>query len=329
MPWEHCGATHTDDEEACPACGASKAQWTVNFDVTREFKVKRRSALRLTGVTHDDQPLAGEPWVVEREGAPPVEGELDEIGAARPALQGGTGDVTVSFPRRHGGELLLEREGDAPPPPADEVGPAAPRFEVAATATLRVRASLLRAARWSVEEARVGDAVDLLVDAALPDGAALTFTILEHDEDGQHDEVARLDATVSAGGARASWTFERVDDDDDAASEREREGGYTAPEFFFRVSDGERTVASGLVQYQDWFELELLDHAGQPRVGVEVTLHLPDGTTRAATTDADGVARWEAIPPGEVEYEYPVEEEAGADDEGPPPGDDTSVPLDE
>jgi hypothetical protein len=41
MPWTHCDAELPDDR-AC-ACGVTKEQWTVEFNVTRRFQVQRRA----------------------------------------------------------------------------------------------------------------------------------------------------------------------------------------------------------------------------------------------------------------------------------------------
>jgi len=41
MPWTCCDATLPDSNPTCPACGSSKRTWSVRFDRTRVFSLKR------------------------------------------------------------------------------------------------------------------------------------------------------------------------------------------------------------------------------------------------------------------------------------------------
>jgi pyrrolidone-carboxylate peptidase len=55
------------------------------------------------------------------------------------------------------------------------------------------------------------------------------------------------------------------------------------------------------------FQLTLQAEDGAPQSGVAVSLTAADGSLHSATTDAQGVARWEGLPPGEVSFELPEE----------------------
>jgi hypothetical protein len=98
VPWQHCDTAAIRDDEPCPACGITKEQWTVEFQVTRTFKVKRRPQARLLLVDVDGDPVPGIAFRVERpDGQPPIEGATDELGAARIASDGG-GVCALTFP---------------------------------------------------------------------------------------------------------------------------------------------------------------------------------------------------------------------------------------
>lgn len=113
MPWEHCGQTVPDDAP-CPACATSKEQWTLEFDVTRTFKVSRRASVRLALEDPAGEPVAGEPYEVELPGGQLVTGELDELGQATVPMSN-DGSFLVSFPLRHQLAVVPAPEEGEPP----------------------------------------------------------------------------------------------------------------------------------------------------------------------------------------------------------------------
>ncbi len=311
MPWKHCGEDLHDDALTCPACGAEKASWTVEFNATRQLTVRRRhKMLRIQLLGPGDLPVGGAAFRVEWPGADPVEGTLDEEGFAKVQTPPGHPCEVELCGRSAADVVRVEGGQDEPAGSPDE--PARFSCEAGKKLTARLR---LANPRWSEHEARVGEEIELAVDAELPDGTAALFRILEHDQDGEHDPVTELEGAVEGGVATARWAYQHVEDSDDVTTDAEREGGYTVPEFLFEVeADGAR-ARSGLLVYQDWFEVEARDTHGEPAAGVEVTLTLADGSTRAATSGEDGVARFEALPPGPVEYAYEPPAGDAADDD--------------
>lgn len=69
--------------------------------------------------------------------------------------------------------------------------------------------------------------------------------------------------------------------------------------------EGRTTPAPLRHRPQDWFQLTLRGEDGQPQAGVSVALTASDERVRRVTTDAQGVARWEGLPPGDVRFELP------------------------
>lgn len=126
MPWEHCGETEIPDDVSCPSCGENKANWTMQFGQIRTFTLRRRPALRLELVDARGDPCAGEPFRVELPDGGAEEGELDEQGRAR-RLDGGSGRVTVVFPRRL--PAAVRRTSDPPEGVTDGAEGDEARFE--------------------------------------------------------------------------------------------------------------------------------------------------------------------------------------------------------
>lgn len=133
MPWQHCGEEVLDDG-LCPSCGAAKTAWTVDFEVTREFKVRRPAPrLRFELLAPGGEPVAGEPYRVALADGATLEGALDELGAGGVAPQGGDGCAIV-FSERQAGEVLPGREEEGEQATPQPRGPGRARYERAAGA---------------------------------------------------------------------------------------------------------------------------------------------------------------------------------------------------
>lgn len=323
MPWMHCEETLSDTITTCPACGVAKAAWTVEFEVTRSFTVRRRKLLRVKVVTFSDDPMPGEPLEVRPPEGDAIEASTSETGLAK--VQAGGGECRVLLPERSGDEVAEARgdsedegDGEGEGEQAGSAGGSA-EFSASAGGTLRLQLSgpapgELKNARWSHLEARVGEEVELAVDAGFADGDEVVFRIREVDADGEDDPVGELRGSVRDQVARTTWTFAWDEDEDD------EEGSY-GPEYVFEASREGASAESRLLRFKDWVELELFDRAGEPCVGVEVTLTASDGSTHVANTDEEGLARWDEVPAGDVSFAY----ELPADD-SPPPADDPDEP---
>ena len=83
---------------------------------------------------------------------------------------------------------------------------------------------------------------------------------------------------------------------------------YNPPEYFFtiKVYDIEygKEQESGLLTFQDWIEIRVLNHAGNE----SYILHLADGSERRGTIGEDGTAREENVPPGRCSIEIERED---------------------
>jgi len=181
---------------------------------------------------------------------------------------GGGGDDAAAPP---------ERPGDRAPAPADE--------------TRR-----LLAATWGAADARDGDRVTLNALAVnLPDGTAATLKIFESDVESADDFVEQLTAQVQGGAIAAEWTYRHQEDDEGGPDDFDR---YRLPEFYFVVSAAGLEARSGLLAFRADVEHRLRYPDESPAPDCPYVLILPDGTTRAGRSDADGWVRETQVPPG-------------------------------
>ncbi len=104
MAWEHCGA-EVLDTEPCPACGFTKAEWTVQVDRTRTFNVpgtarrprSREAWIEVQLVARGEGPLPGEEYRIALPNGRVASGQLDGEGLVR--VDGlSPGPCEVSFP---------------------------------------------------------------------------------------------------------------------------------------------------------------------------------------------------------------------------------------
>ncbi|HBP17055.1 MAG TPA: hypothetical protein DEA08_04565, partial [Planctomycetes bacterium] len=88
----------------------TKAEWTVEFQATRTFTVRRKAVLRIELLDAREEPIAGERVEVERPDGSREEAETDELGRA--AFAPGPGRYRLTFPGRAQAEVT--RSGSAP-----------------------------------------------------------------------------------------------------------------------------------------------------------------------------------------------------------------------
>jgi hypothetical protein len=114
MVWSHCDNDDVLDDQRCPVCGMSKAEWTVKVGATRVFKVSlpKRAAdgwLELALQDPDGQPArARATFWVDLPSGRRVEGVLQDGAARVDGIPRGECRVTI--------DGLRPRPADAPEP---------------------------------------------------------------------------------------------------------------------------------------------------------------------------------------------------------------------
>jgi hypothetical protein len=165
---------------------------------------------------------------------------------------------------------------------------------------------------WSTSEARRGDIVTLKATVEnLPDAAKVKIIIYEYDQDGAHDKITEIPATVTSKKIELQWEYEYHEDTDEIPSDEQMQRygrNYNPPEYFFTVKVDNQEFGkqqeSGLLEFKDWTEIELRDESGNAVGNVDYILTLPDGTERRGTLDENGYAREENIPPGQIDVSF-------------------------
>jgi hypothetical protein len=171
----------------------------------------------------------------------------------------------------------------------------------------------LKSMAWKSAAAHRGETVAMEAEFTGCNGnEEAAVEIFEYDYDGNHDPVATVQGAIRNGKLEASWNYEYQDDVDDIPTEEEikRTGGdYHPPEYFFVIKLGNKKWGekqeSGLLQFEDWIEIELQNETGNPMADEPYICHLPDGKKHEGNLDENGFARVEPAPPGPVEVEFP------------------------
>lgn len=159
-------------------------------------------------------------------------------------------------------------------------------------------------AKWSKNEARVGDVVKLSAEVqGYKDGTEAVFVIWERDVDGSDDFIVQIKSEVKGGKVETEWKYEYHEDDE--TTEEDEIKGYSAPEYYFIVKFGDCKARSDLLEYKDWIEIELLDADDKPVANEEYILYLPDGSIRKGKLNGNGYKKEEKIPPGKCYVKFP------------------------
>ncbi len=160
--------------------------------------------------------------------------------------------------------------------------------------------------KWDRDKARRGDVVKLTADVdGLSDGARVPIEIYEHDDDGGHELITKIEGEVSGGRLEARWEYEYHEDTHEIPTHEESEKGYRAPEYFFRVNAGGATADSGLLGFRDWVDLSLSIAGSKPAAGEEYVFTMPDGSERKGKLDDQGKGRETDVPPGDFKVRFP------------------------
>jgi hypothetical protein len=170
--------------------------------------------------------------------------------------------------------------------------------------------------KWGQKEARRGDVVKLSADIeGVDDETEVMICIYEYDEDGAHDFITKFPCTVKNKKIEAEWEYEYHEDTDEILTQEEKEKyrkNYNPPEYFFvidiyRKRFGEKQE-SGLLEFKDWIEIELLDQFGEPVAEAEYAVLLADGSEVEGKLDSEGFARIEDVVPGPYSVQFPDHE---------------------
>jgi len=157
---------------------------------------------------------------------------------------------------------------------------------------------------WSENAARDGDKVKMQVETiGIEDGVTAIFQVWQRDINRADQEIACVDdIQLSGGKVEAEWAYEYSEEDDD----ENRGPGYSYPQFYFTVQLENMKSRSGILDYKDWIELELLDENNDPLADEEYEIRFSTGEVRRGRLDSNGQARIEGIPTASHRVHFPA-----------------------
>ena len=162
-------------------------------------------------------------------------------------------------------------------------------------------------AKWSKDKAKVGDEVKLSAKTSgIEDGTKATFQIFIKDPSFADKGLASLEADISGDKVEVEWELQVDESLLEIHDEKEKNGGYSNPSFYFIVTAGGQTQRSALLKYDDIVEITLKDGEGNAIGGAKYKMRLPNGEIREGTLDSNGKAKEEKVPPGRVRVSYEI-----------------------
>lgn len=318
MPWPHCDDPAINDDLPCPACGMTKAEWTIKVKVTRVLRVGKGFTWKFELRDGAGEYAAGARWQLTLADGRVEEGVLTSGGYGKVTSKL-PGDAVLSFPE-HGAAVSTStpeaRPGVAPGefvcPPSKtkyefrlgawvEVGLRDPWGDPCAREPFVVRLAdgALREGRLDdLGLARVEDVTAPVVEVRFPerdavDLLAAAFVELELvDEEGLPVPDEPFEARLGSGEVRTG-TLD--------AQGRARIEGLCGAEVHVTFPGREQLAWGGVGHFAlpdafdeqalDPIDLELLDTWGRPAAREPFALRHPDGREERGFLDGRGRAR--------------------------------------
>jgi uncharacterized Zn-binding protein involved in type VI secretion len=164
-------------------------------------------------------------------------------------------------------------------------------------------------AKWSKTDAKVGDKVKLTAQTSgIPTGEPAKCEIFIRDSNYADKLLTTLETKVDNDKIEVEWEFKVDESFDKIQSEKEQTPRYSTPAWYFKVTSGGLSTRSNLLNYQDYLELRLKDDQGKPMANKKFRLYLSNGEIRDGQLDANGYAKVEKIPPGNVRVSIDVKQ---------------------
>jgi hypothetical protein len=137
------------------------------------------------------------------------------------------------------------------------------------------------------------------------DGTPATLLVYQYDLGGNHAFKKQLTGSVKNNEVEVGWKFDYPDDVKKIPNKLDGGEDYAAPEYFFDLKVGGKSARSGLIEFRDWFEIELVDKDNKPIAGELYRITFADGKPIEGRLDEKGVARLKDINPGSCQITFP------------------------
>lgn len=175
------------------------------------------------------------------------------------------------------------------------------------TGNHRVTLSTITSAVWSPVKARNGETVKMTAETSgVEDGIELTFRIYKRDANRADLLSHELTHVVQQGKAEPEWAYtDTEEEDDNVDSQSDEAEEFSAPSFYYTVSGEGLFARSGLLDYKDYVEIELLDEDGSPMKDEPYIIRFSNGEVREGNLDANGQAKEENAPAASHRITFP------------------------
>jgi hypothetical protein len=170
----------------------------------------------------------------------------------------------------------------------------------------------IKMAKWSADEAAIGDTVELLVETAgMDSGEKARLEIFVKDANYADRLLTTIESKVDGDEIEEEWEFQIDQPLLDSQDQKMKIGRYSAPYFYFKVTVGGLEQRSRMLKYKDWIDIKAQDDEGNTLANRKYRVRLPNGEIREGTLDDKGEAREEHLPPGRCTIEFlPGEEQS-------------------
>jgi hypothetical protein len=157
-----------------------------------------------------------------------------------------------------------------------------------------------------VKEAKVGTAIDLIVDTVgVEDGEKAIIDIYIRDGNYSDHLLATLEAQSSGDQVKAKWSLEVDDKFLGMCTAKGDKKKFSKPFFFFKVKIAELSEQSGILNYQDWIEIKAVGKDGKPAANEDFVLRLATGEVIRGKLDGNGSKKIKNIDPSICLVEFP------------------------
>ena len=161
-------------------------------------------------------------------------------------------------------------------------------------------------AKWSKDKADVGEKVKLTADVeGYEDGTKATIEIYKRDIKGADAVIETIETEVKNKKVEAEWEFKYPEEDENVTIIEEKKK-YSSPVYFFDVIVCRAKTKSGLLEYQDWIEIELRDEEDKTVANNDYTLYLSNGEVKKGKLDGQGHIKIEKLNPQNYSVKFPV-----------------------
>ena len=135
------------------------------------------------------------------------------------------------------------------------------------------------------------------------DGTPATLDIYEQDIRGKRSFIKTLTSTVQDRHVDAEWFYQYEKDVGLLPDKIAGAKHYKPPEYIFDLKVGDKSAQSGLIEFIDWVDVELLDEEGKAIPNANYIAHFADGSKRRGKLDEQGKTQLKDVPPGNVHFE--------------------------